>query len=59
MVKGGVYLLVTASVGGIFRRHDGDEVNQLLKLFMREARSKQIPIRIQCLTIIIFKPRTK
>lgn len=59
MVKGGVYLLVTASVGGIFRRHDGDEVNQLLKLFMREARSKQIPIRIQWLTIIIFKPRTK
>ena len=36
---------MTACMGCIFRRHDGDEVNQLLELLMRETKDERSPIR--------------
>ena len=43
--KGDECLLVTACMGCIFRRHDSDEVNQLLELLMRETKDERSPIR--------------
>ena len=48
------YLLVTASVGCVFRRHDSDKVNQLLELFMSETIEMALKLG-SWLTIIIFK----
>ena len=51
------YLLMTTSMSCIFRWHDCDEIYQLFKTIMCEAK-KFVQIRA-CLTIIIIQTRPK